>query len=300
MNIQRVVVLGSDGQIGRALASVLQGRAVLLPREQADFAQPETVIAALEKAGAVDAVINAAAYTQVDKAESEEAAAYTANADAPGRVAAWCAARNIPMVHYSTDYVFDGSGEAPKRETDATGPLNAYGRTKLAGEEAVAAAQGKYLIFRTSWVYDAEGANFLNTMLRLGNERESLSVVSDQHGAPSYAGHLAAATVRCLDKAAGIQPFPSGVYHFVNTGETSWHGFATAIFAAAMNLGIPLKIKTVEPIAASAYPTPAKRPSNSRLNCAKLHTVFGERLPHWEQGLAEALEKKRASHHLSH
>lgn len=287
--LSRIAVLGAGGQVGRALVSLLGERGIGLSRVEADLADVQAVITTLE-ASQPDAVINAAAYTQVDKAESEAELATRINAEAPEALAAWCAKRDIPFIHYSTDYVFDGSGQKPWGEDDAAAPLSTYGRSKREGERGVEAAGGKYLIFRTSWVYDAEGKNFLNTMLRLGAEREALKIVDDQHGAPTYAPHLAQMTVAALDKASGMQAFPAGVYHAVNAGETTWCGFAKAIFARALEKQVPLAIKTVEPIPSVAYPTPAVRPLNSRLNCEKLHTVFGLSLPHWEQGLAEAME----------
>lgn len=296
--LSRIAVLGAGGQVGRALLSTLKERAIGLSRTEADLAEPGTVLKALERI-APDAVINAAAYTQVDKAESETSLAQKVNAYASGKIAEWCAEKQIPLVYYSTDYVFDGVGEIPWEEIDPTAPLNTYGKTKLAGERAIEAVAGNYLIFRTSWVYDAEGGNFLNTMLRLGAERESLRIVADQHGAPTYAPHLAQATVKALDRAIGMEVFPRGIYHAANAGETTWYGFAQAIFAQAREEGMQLAIKTVEPIPSVAYPTPAVRPLNSRLNCQRLHNVFGVSLPQWEQGLAEAMEKKRASHHLS-
>lgn len=297
-HFSRIAVLGANGQIGSALVAQLGERAIPLTRPQADLANPDSLAAVLD-ALQPDAVINAAAYTAVDKAESEPDAAFAANADSPAALARWCAAHDVPFVHYSTDYVFDGSGEAPWSEADHTHPQNTYGESKRAGENAVIADGGKYLIFRTSWVYDAAGKNFFNTMLRLGAERESLSVVADQHGAPSYAPHLAEYTLKALEEAADMSAFPSGVYHLVNAGVTSWHGFAAAIFAGAQKQGAALQIKTVEPIASSAYPTPAKRPLNSRLDCSLLRQVFGLELPAWEQGLAQALEQKyHASHHL--
>lgn len=289
--LQRIVVLGANGQVGSALVALLGDRAVPLTRAEADLSQPDSLAAVLD-AMMPDAVINAAAYTAVDKAEEEPDVAFAANADSPAAIARWCAAHNVPFVHYSTDYVFSGEGDTPWTEDDPKAPCNTYGATKLAGEKAIVADGGKYLIFRTSWVYDATGKNFLNTMLRLGAERDALNVVADQIGAPSYAPHLAVATLQALEKATKMLQFPSGIYHMVNGGETSWHGFATAIFEGARSKGVALQIKTVEPIAASAYPTPAKRPLNSRLDCSHLHTTFDLALPQWEQGLAQALEQK--------
>lgn len=299
VTLQRIAIFGADGQVGSALAERLGARAILFTQAHADFSQPESLAAILNTCQP-DAVMNAAAYTAVDKAEEEPELAHAVNAEAPAALARWCAANGVPLVHYSTDYVYDGSGVTPWRENDAKAPLNTYGASKLAGDEAIEASGADYLIFRTSWVYDAKGRNFLNTMLRLGAERESLRVVADQTGAPTYAPHLAAASLQALEDAVGMRPFPRGVYHLANAGETDWHGFAEAIFAGARAHGVELCVKTVEPIPSSAYPTPAKRPHNSRLDCSKIHTVFGMALPGWEQGLALALkEKYRASHDLS-
>lgn len=297
-SFSRIAVLGANGQIGRALVAYLGAAALPLTRAEADFSQPMKLQDVLENLKP-DAVINAAAFTAVDKAESERDAAFAANAESPAQLAAWCARNNVPFVHYSTDYVFNGEGDAPLPEDAPTAPLNVYGTSKLTGEQNVALIGGDYLIFRTSWVYDTQGANFLNTMLRLGAERETMSIVADQIGAPSFAMHLAYYTLQALEKAVQMETFPSGVYHMVNSGETSWHGFAQTIFAEAQQRNVPLQIKTVEPIPTSAYPTPAKRPLNSRLNCSKLHTVFGITLPTWQQGLAQAMEQKyNASHHV--
>ena len=191
-------------------------------------------------------------------------------------------------------------GDGPRTEDATTGPLNVYGHSKLEGERAITKSGGKYLIFRTSWVYDAFGKNFLNTMLRLGADRETLNVVADQHGAPTYAPHLATVAIAALEKAIAMPTFPSGIYHAVNMGETTWHGFASAIFDAARAASIPLKIKTVEPIPSSAYPVPAKRPLNSRLSTRKLRETFGLSLPDWKEGVREATNEKvkHASHRM--
>jgi dTDP-4-dehydrorhamnose reductase len=298
MTVSRVAVLGAGGQIGRALVERLGDRAMPFTSAEINLLYPENACILLA-AGQPDAVINAAAYTQVDKAESERELCHKINALAPGVLAEWCAARNIPFVHYSTDYVFDGSGARPWRENDVSSPRNVYGHSKWEGEKAIAHAGGKYLIFRTSWIYADQGVNFLTKMLELGAERESLKVVADQFGAPCYAPYIAYATISCLDKALQMEVFPAGVYHMATRGETSWHGFAEAIFAEAREAGMDLRIKTVEPVSSLSYPTLAVRPKNSRLDTAKLQSVFGETLPAWQTGLSEVMEKKRASNHLS-
>lgn len=291
MKMQRVAVLGANGQVGRAWVAQLGERAIALTRDEVNLADPATLAAALD-ALQPDVVVNASAYTAVDKAETEAELAYTINTESPGVIARWCAAQDIPFVHYSTDYVFNGAGEKPWQETNEPAPLGVYGASKLAGERAVEEAGGKYLIVRSSWLYDALGKNFLNTMLQLGAEREELRVVADQVGAPTFVPDLAAISLQALEKAVSMTQFPSGLYHLTHTGSTSWHGFAEAIFARAREYGVKLAVQQVEAIPSSAYPTPAARPLNSRLNCSKFHTVFGLVLPKWEQGLAQAMEVK--------
>jgi dTDP-4-dehydrorhamnose reductase len=236
----------------------------------------------------------------VDKAESEPKLAMRVNAEAVGQLAAWCKQRDIPLVHFSTDYVFDGRGSAPRKEVAATAPLNVYGETKLAGERAIAETGAKSLIFRTSWVYDAHGRNFFTTMLRLFAEKEELSVVSDQVGAPTYAPALAEAVISALSAALAAKTFPSGVYHLCHSGETSWHGFAEAIFALARSRVSGIRCGRINPISTADYPTPAKRPQNSRLDCAKAHRVFGVSLPNWEEGLQTCIEEKYGHKKLQH
>ena len=284
------MVIGASGQVGRALVEILGDRAHPITRRDIDLADPSGIHAALDGLSP-SAVINAAAYTQVDRAESEEELARTVNAESPGILARWCSVRSVPFIHYSTDYVFDGSGEEPWKEDDPVGPLGAYGRTKLEGEGRVVDAGGRHLIFRTSWVYDSSGQNFLRTMLRLGAERETLAVVDDQHGAPTYARHLAEATVAALERATGSPEFPSGIYHLCNTGETTWCGFARSIFDEARRLGLPLKVESVSGIPTSAYPTPARRPHNSRLDTAKAARALGVSLPGWRAGLTHCIEQ---------
>lgn len=285
--MKRVLVLGKSGQVARALAEKLPG-AIFAGRDEADFLKPETVLECLEK-HQPEIVINAVAYTAVDKAESEELAAIQVNALTPGLIAEWCARKNARLIHYSTDYVFDGSGDTPWKETDKTSPLSAYGRSKLLGESEITRAGGKHVILRLCWVYDADGKNFLNTMLRLGAEREEISVVADQVGAPTFAGDIAEATLKIIN----TPKIASGIYHFANSGETSWHGFATAIFDEARNAGKPLKIQAVKPITTADYPTPAKRPANSRLDTAKLRNATGwQAIPDWRDALNRVMQRK--------
>jgi dTDP-4-dehydrorhamnose reductase len=275
-----ILVFGETGQLARELAA--DETVTCLGRDQADLSHPAACAAAIRQAQP-QAVINAAAYTAVDKAESEEALASVINGAAPGAMAATCADMGIPFVTVSTDYVFDGSGDAPWQPGDATGPLNAYGCSKLAGEEAVRAAGGAYAILRTSWVVSAHGNNFVKTMLRLGRERDRLTIVADQIGAPTPTRDIAAACLamaRQLAEDAG----KSGTYHLQGAPETSWADVARAIFAEA-NITCQ-----VEDIPTTAYPTPAARPLNSRLDCASLEQTFGILQPDWRLGLRDILK----------
>lgn len=300
----KILILGSGGQVGSALTGYLGKQAIAVDFPEIDLSKPETLASALDELckglSAQEqprAVINAAAYTQVDRAETETSLSEAINGDSPGVLASWCRARRIPLIHYSTDYVYNGRGETPWREADPTGPTNAYGHAKLRGDQNIASQSGSFLIFRTSWVYDAVGKNFLKTMLRLGMEREELKVVSDQYGAPTYAPHLAQATLRALSNAwateAKTGSFPSGVYHLCNTGVTTWHGFAARIFEQCRALALPfhseLKVQRVLPLRTEDYPTPASRPHNSRMNTDKAEQFLGVRLPSWEVGLTDCL-----------
>lgn len=294
-----ILILGAGGQVGRALleqADDFEQLAFGLNSKECDLAEIE-VLAQKMDSFKPSAVINAAAYTAVDKAEDEEAKANLVNGQAPAIMAAYCRKMDIPFVHYSTDYVFNGEGgDRPWQEKDETDPLNAYGRSKLAGEQAITKYGSKYLIFRTSWVYDAHGKNFLNTMLRLGREREELKVVDDQIGAPTYAPHLARATWEALCNAMQATRFPTGIYHLTGGGETSWLGFAKQIFSEAYKHGDEaMKVQQVFGIPTSEYPTPAMRPMNSRLDCGKAKQVLGVALPHWEESLQECMEEVYAS-----
>jgi dTDP-4-dehydrorhamnose reductase len=236
-----------------------------------------------------DVIVNAAAHTAVDKAESEPELARAINALAPAKLAQAATKIGAWLVHYSTDYVFDGSGTAPWTETDATGPLSVYGQTKLEGEQAVASTP-KHLILRTSWVYATRGGNFAKTMLRLASERETLTVINDQFGAPTSAELLADVTAHALRKLQD-QPALAGLYHCIAGGETTWHGYAQFVLGQAQALGLPLKAgpEQVAPTPTSSYPTPAKRPLNSRLDTGKLQAAFGLTLPHWQVGVARML-----------
>lgn len=279
----RLLVFGRTGQVATELARLAAAQGLeltALGRGEADLSDPAACARAVAGTGA-EAVINAAAWTAVDRAEAEEAAARIVNAEAPGAMARAAAARGLPFLQVSTDYVFDGSGTRPWRETDRPAPLGAYGRGKLAGEEAVRAAGGRHAILRTSWVFSAHGTNFVRTMLRLGAERRELRVVGDQIGGPTPAADIAAALLalaRALrDGAAG------GTFHFAGAPDTSWAGFAREVMARA---GLDCRI---EEIPGSAWPTPAARPLNSRLDCGALQRAFGIARPDWRAGLDTVL-----------
>jgi dTDP-4-dehydrorhamnose reductase len=275
----KLLVFGGTGQVGRELARLLPDSR-FPGRAEADLTDP-AACAALIAATDAGAVINAAAYTAVDRAETEEALATAINAAAPAAMAAAAAARGLPFVQLSSDYVFGGAGTRPQAPTDRTAPVNAYGRSKLAGERGVLAAGGRALVLRSSWVFSAQGPNFVTTMLRLGRERQHLRVVADQIGGPTPAGAIAAA---CLTLAEGrAAGGPAGIYHLSGTPDISWAGFAREIFRQS---GLAPQ---VEEIPTAEYPAPARRPLNSRLDCAGLERDYGIARPDWGAGLARVL-----------
>ena len=294
----KVLLFGANGQVGqellRALAPlgniVATTRSGMLPDgnpcEVADFDQPESLAVVLQRIRP-DVVVNAAAYTAVDRAEEDRDAAWRANAEAPCVLARWCAQASVPLVHYSTDYVFDGQGKRAYREEDATSPLGVYGASKLAGEKAIRAAGGRHMIFRTAWVYASHGQNFLRTMLRVGAEREELKVVADQVGTPTPAALIADVTVQAIQHPAAL----SGTWHLTANGETSWHGFAEAIFEEAQARGLITQRPRVLPITTAEYPTKAQRPAYSRLDTTRLQADFGIVLPDWREGLARVMDE---------
>lgn len=298
----KILLLGKDGQVGWELQRALGplGEVVALGRLgeaglRGDLGDPEALRATV-RAVAPDVIVNAAAYTAVDKAESEPELAHALNAVAPGVLAQEAAVRSACLVHYSTDYVFDGSGSAPWREDAPTRPLSVYGRTKLEGEETIRASGCRHLILRTSWIYGARGANFARTMLRLAQEREQLRVVADQVGAPTGADLLADLSAHLL-RALQREPALAGTYHAAAGGEISWHGYAMHVLGIARAAGLALKVapEAVEAVPTSDYPTAAQRPLNSRLDTARLRGVFGLVLPDWRRGvdrmLAEVLAR---------
>jgi len=282
----KIVLLGATGQVGRELMRVLPdlGEVVACDRAKADLERPAEVVALLARARP-DVIVNAAAYTAVDRAESEPDRARLVNATAVAAIAAEAARQDALFVHYSTDYVFDGTALDPYRETDEPRPLSVYGATKLSGERAVAAAGGRHWIFRTSWVYAPHGANFLRTILRLAGERDELAVVADQTGAPTSAALIADVTAEVLrrsrDPAAAV---PEGLYHIAPRGAVSWHGYALAILAAARAHGMRLRTcpEAVRPLTTAEYPTAARRPANSLLCTVKLEAALASPLANWQ------------------
>ena len=290
----KILLLGKGGQVGwelqRSLAPL--GEVIALEFDSTDHCGDFTDLAGLAETVrkvAPDVIVNAAAHTAVDKAESEPELVRTINALAPGVLADEAEKLGAWLVHYSTDYVFNGSGTTPWKETDATGPLGVYGQTKLEGEQAVARCT-RHLIFRTSWVYAARGANFAKTMLRLAKERDELKVIADQIGAPTGAELLADVTAHAI-RTVQTRPELAGLYHLAAAGETSWHGYAQFVIDYARQTGQPIRIQpeAIEAIPTSAYPTPAQRPHNSRLDTTKLQSTFGLVLPDWKNGVHRML-----------
>ena len=286
----RIVLTGVTGQVGRAFIGPLGrlGQVVPADRSLLNLAKPEELSETLDRL-APDLIINPAAYTAVDRAEDERELAFAVNAEAPGVIARWAARTQVPLVHFSTDYVFDGQGEAPWRENSEPGPLSVYGQSKLAGEEAIREAGGPHLIVRTSWVYAAQGANFLRTMARLARERTELRVVAAQVGAPTSASVIVDVVVRLLDANLGdlAQSFAraEGIVNLAASGETTWYGFASRIFDGLRGRGVPLAVQSIVPLRTEEYPTKAKRPRNSRLDLARLRQVFGICTPMWDEAL---------------
>jgi dTDP-4-dehydrorhamnose reductase len=291
----RILITGATGQVGLALASRLQGTGSLIvtDRRALDLSQPGSIAAVLDRL-APELIVNTAAYTAVDKAEDDKELAQIVNAEAPGIMARWAVEKRVPLIHFSTDYVFDGSGNRPWREEDRAAPLSTYGKSKLAGEEAIRRARGDSLIVRTSWIYAAKGTNFLRTIARLARERTELRVVDDQIGAPTPASLVAHAVTQMLK--GGTESFRAlaaksgGVVHLASAGETSWHGFAEAIVQGLRARGMPLAAERVVPITTEEFATRAMRPANSRLNLDRLRTIFGIVPAPWQETLSPELD----------
>ena len=293
----KILLFGASGQVGAELRRSLAPLGEVVPTtrsgmlddgaacEVADFASPDS-LADLVARIAPDAVVNAAAYTAVDRAEDDHAAAFRVNAEAPRAIAAACAKRNALLVHYSTDYVFDGSGKRPYREDDATAPLGVYGASKLAGEHAVRDSGARHFIFRSAWVYAAHGKNFLLTMLRLAKERDELRVVADQVGTPTSAELIAYATATAIRSPRG-----SGLWHLTASGQASWHEFAEAIMREAHALGLIARVPRIVPIATADYPTRAARPAYSVMDNSAFQRDFGIELANWYEGMVQVLDE---------
>jgi dTDP-4-dehydrorhamnose reductase len=283
-----ILVTGGSGQLGSALAALGGGRVQAVSRPEFDFDRPETIAGSV-RAAAPELVVNAAAYTAVDAAESDAEAAFRANRDGPARLAALCAEAGIPLIHVSTDYVFDGLKGAPYGETDPVSPQGVYGASKLAGERAVLESGARAVILRTSWVYAPTGKNFVRTMLGAARKTNKLRVVADQKGCPTVAADLAAAILAITERLrGGWDDRFGGIFHAAGTGWTTWHGLAVAAFEEAARHG--LAMPEVTPIATADWPTPARRPPDSRLDCSKLKRAFGLRLPPWRESLARAID----------
>jgi dTDP-4-dehydrorhamnose reductase len=300
----RILITGSTGQLGRALTARLKscGDVIATDRSTLDLARPDAISALLDKLRA-DLIINTAAYTAVDKAEDEPGLAMRINGEATGVLARWAARNTVPLIHFSSDYVFDGKGTRPWREDDAPNPLSVYGASKLAGEVEARAAGGSFLIVRTSWVFDANGRNFLRTVAALARERDELSVVADQVGAPTSAAVVAEAVASILDGArtgdcAARFAAAQGMVHICASGEASWHHFALAIVEGLRSRGVKLGAARIIPIRSDEYSARARRPLNSRLDLERLRGAFGITTPHWQTALEpelDALAGRRSS-----
>jgi dTDP-4-dehydrorhamnose reductase len=292
----RILVTGVTGQVGSALAARLPPSAIVLAADRSvlDLAAPQTLAATLDRL-APDLIFNPAAYTAVDKAEDEPELAMRINAEAPGVLARWAEVHDVPLVHFSTDYVFDGSGARAWREDDVPRPLSVYGATKLAGENEIRAAGGTFLIVRTSWIYAADGKSFLRTMARLARERAELRIVADQIGAPTSAALIGDAVAGML--SAGLEIWRErcarggGLVHLAASGETSWYGFASAIVEGLRARGVALAVERIVPIASEDYPTKARRPQNSRLDLSRLQSIFGTAPLPWQEALGPELDQ---------
>jgi dTDP-4-dehydrorhamnose reductase len=290
----KIFLTGGTGQVGFELQrSLALFGAISAPNSQElDLSDPQATAEYINKLQP-DLIVNAAAWTAVDGAETEQRAAFRLNAELPRQLAEYAKKQNIWLIHFSTDYVYPGNGSTPWQEDSPTGPLSIYGSSKLAGDRAIEEAKPNYLIFRTSWVYAARGKNFLNTMLKLGSERDKLSVVSDQVGAPTPARLIAEVTALAIGNLQA-NLIPSGVYHLCSSGETNWHEFASEIFKYIIDSGLPLAIEPsqVDAITSEQYPAPANRPLNSRLSTEKLERTLGIELPHWKNQLILTLKER--------
>jgi dTDP-4-dehydrorhamnose reductase len=295
LNMHKIAVVGADGQVGQELQHALRplGELHLFNRQSLDLSQPDTITQVLEPLQP-SVIVNAAAYTAVDKAESEPELAQTINAIAPTQLAKLAQSLNATLIHISTDYVFDGTKGSPYLTSDLTHPMSVYGQSKLDGERGIQAYCDRHYILRTAWVYGSYGkSNFVKTMLRLGADRTELKVVADQIGTPTWAKSIAEA-IAALIQTLETEPAPSGIYHFTNSGVASWYDFVIAIFEEARSLGIPLKIEQVLPITTADYPTPAQRPSYSVLSLQDIMPILGGAPLHWRAALRLMLKEWQA------
>lgn len=297
----RILLTGTSGQVGGALLPLLREKhdVLALRRAEFDLSQPNTLEVVLDRSQP-DLIVNPAAYTAVDRAEEEPELALRVNAEAPSALARWAARHTVPLIHFSTDYVFDGSGEAPWREEDVCRPLSSYGRSKWEGEKAIKSSGAPHLIIRTSWVYAASGANFLRTIGRLARERDELRIVADQFGAPTSASSVAEAVSTILARRRSAAELAAdfaaakGLVHLADVGCTSWHGFASAIVEGLKARGRPVRAAAVRPITTREFPTKAARPANSRLDLSRLSQVFGVNTPRWELAFRRELDRMLA------
>lgn len=293
--MSRILITGINGQLGfelrRSLAML--GECICLDRQQLDLSRPAEIAAVLDQYQP-DIIVNPAAYTAVDKAESDAELAHAVNAAAPAAMADWAAAKNALLLHYSTDYVFDGDKATPYAEEDATNPQSVYGLSKCRGEQAIRASGADHIILRTSWVVGAHGGNFLKTIMRLARERDSLNVVADQIGAPTPAALIADVSAHIIKQWQASQDKQLlGTYHLTSSGNTSWHGYTEYLLTLAQRYGVALQLKpeNLHAIPSRAYPTPAKRPGNSRLNCSKIERNFGLIMPAWQSGVEQVFQQ---------
>lgn len=287
-----ILLIGSNGQVGKEIIQILEpyGNTIAIARPTVDLAQPNTLRSVIRE-NKPQIIINAAAYTAVDQAESEPELAKAVNGTALRILAEETEKLGVFLIHVSTDYVFDGNNSRPYTETDATNPVSVYGKTKLIGEEAIQKSCAHHFILRTAWVYGTFGkSNFVKTMLRLGTEREEIRVVADQIGSPTWAKNIAQVLMQIIPQ---LSSEIAGTYHYTNSGVASWYDFAVTIFEEAQQLGFPLTVQRVIPITTAEYPTPARRPSYSVLSCAKISTVLGNHPPHWRQALRQMLKEFR-------
>ena len=287
-----VLVFGKNGNLSKALVrslSITQTPYTSLGKDDLDFRSFEEIPQHLDRINP-DVIINAAAFTQVDLAESNELEAFKINAEAPKWIANWCAQNNKVLIHYSTDYVFDGTKNGAWTEEDKTNPINVYGRSKLMGEQNITTSGCKYIILRTSWIFAPAGTNFFITMLKHGANKTEMNIVNDQFGNPSYAHSIADATIQVIQKAVSLDKFPSGIYNLSNSGATTWFDFAEAIFKMARTKNIDLAVQKINPITSDQYKAPAMRPKNSQLSTNKIKKYFNIEMPHWSDKLEDCFD----------